>query len=234
MALLKRYPSAQAIVTAGVEALTATLRALAPRHYGRPTAQELVRLASQSAASGLATGARSLSLHVLCDQLEHTLANLAQVEHELDQLLDRDQGASNLKSTPEFGRKTVAVLRAELGDVTRFQRVDQVVAYAGLDLQVRQSGQWKGQVKLSKRGSGRVRRVLYLAALRSIRLPASAFGAYYRRLIGRGMKARDALMAVMRKMLIVAYHLLRSNETYDPTKVCAVACTPPRTPSSGS
>src|SRR6266851_3238780 len=234
LALLKRYPSAQAIVTAGVEALTATLRALAPRHYGRPTAQALVRLASQSAASGLATGARSLSLHVLCDQLEHTLANLAQVEHELDQLLDRDQGASNLKSTPEFGRKTVAVLRAELGDVTRFQRVDQVVAYVGLDLQVRQSGQWKGQVKLSKRGSGRVRRVLYLAALRSIRLPASAFGAYYRRLIGRGMKARDALMAVMRKMLIVAYHLLRSNETYDPTKVCAVACTPPRTPSSGS
>ena len=168
LALLKRYPSAQAIVTAGVEALTATLRALAPRHYGRPTAQELVRLASQSAASGLATGARSLSLHVLCDQLEHTLANLAQVEHELDQLLDRDQGASNLKSTPEFGRKTVAVLRAELGDVTRFQRVDQVVAYAGLDLQVRQSGQWKGQVKLSKRGSGLLRHVLYLAALRSI------------------------------------------------------------------
>jgi transposase len=230
----KRYPSAQAIVTAGVEALTTTLRALAPRHYGRPTAQALVRLASQSAASGLATGARSLSLKVLCDQLEHTLANLAQVEQELDQLLDRDQGAANLKSTPEFGRKTVAVLRAELGDVTRFQRVEQVVAYAGLDLEVKQSGKWKGQVKLSKRGSGRLRRVLYLAALRAICLPASAFGAYYQRLVARGLKARDALMAVMRKMLIVAYHLLRSNETYDPTKVCAVACTPPRTPSSGS
>ena len=234
LGVLKRYPGAQAIVAAGVEVLTTTLRELAPRHYGRKTAQKLVRLASQSAASGLATGARSLSLKVLCDQLEHTLANLAQVEHELDQLLDRDQGASGLKSTPEFGRKTVAVLRAELGDVTRFQRIDQVVAYVGLDLQVKQSGKWKGQLKLSKRGSGRVRRVLYMAALRSIRLPASAFGAYYRRLIGRGMKARDALMAVMRKMLIVAYHLLRSNETYDPTKVCAVACTPPRTPSSGS
>jgi transposase len=234
LALLKRYPSAQAIVTAGVEALTATLRALAPRHYGRPTAQELVRLASQSAGSLLATGARSLSLRVLCDQLEHTLANLAQVEHELDQLLDRDQGASNLKSTPEFGRKTVAVLRAELGDVTRFQRVDQVVAYVGLDLQVRQSGKWKGQLKLSKRGSGRVRRVLYMAAMRSITLPDSPFGAYYRRLVARGLKARDALMAVMRKMLIVAYHLLLTNETYDPAKVCAVAGPPPRTPSPGS
>jgi len=234
LGVLKRYPSAQAIVAAGVEALTTTLRELAPRHYGRPTAQELVRLASQSAASGLATPARALSLRVLCDQLEHTLANLAQVAQELDQLLDRDQGASGLKSTPEFGRKTVAVLRAELGDVTRFQRVDQVVAYVGLDLQVRQSGQWKGQVKLSKRGSGRVRRVLSMAALRCICLPASAFGAYYRRLVARGMKGRRALMAVMRKMLIVAYHLLRSHETYDPTKVCALACTPARTPSSGS
>ena len=234
LGLLKRYPGARAIVAAGVEALTTTLRELAPRHYGRPTAQELVRLASQSAGSLLATAARALSLRVLCDQLEHTLANLAQVEHELDQLLQRDAGAKGLKSTPEFGRKTVAVLRAELGDVTRFQRVDQVVAYVGLDLEVKQSGKWKGQVKLSKRGSGRVRRVLYLAAMRSICLPASAFGAYYQRLVARGLKARDALMAVMRKMLIVAYHLLRSNETYDPTKVCAVAGPPPHTPSSGS
>jgi transposase len=232
LGVLKRYPGAQAILTAGVEALTSTLRELAPRHYGRPTAQELVRLASQSVATPLATSGRALSLKVLCDQLEHTLANLAQVAHELDQLLDRDHGASGLKSTPEFGRKTVAVLRAELGDVTRFQRVDQVVAYVGLDLQVRQSGKWKGQVKLSKRGSGRVRQVLYMAALRSLALPASAFGAYYRRLVARGLKARDALTAVMRKMLIVAYHLLRSNETYDPTKVCAVGCTLPRTPSS--
>ncbi len=234
LGVLKRYPGAQAILDAGVEALTSTLRELAPRHYGRPTAQELVRLASQSVATPLASSGRALSLKVLCDQLEHTLTNLAQIAHELDQLLDRDHGASGLKSTPEFGRKTVAVLRAELGDVTRFQRVDQVVAYVGLDLQVRQSGKWKGQVKLSKRGSGRVRRVLYMAALRSLALPASAFGAYYRRLVARGLKARDALTAVMRKMLIVAYHLLRSNETYDPTKVCAVAGPPPHTPSSGS
>ena len=72
---------------------------------------------------------------------------------------------------PEIDGRTVFT-GAELGDVTRFQRVDQAVAYVGLDLQVRQSGKWQGQVKLSKRGSGRVRRVLYLAALRSICLPA--------------------------------------------------------------
>jgi len=65
----------------------------------------LVRLASQSAASGLATGARAVSLKVLCDQLEHTLANLAQVAQELDQLLDRDEGATTLNSLPSLGAR---------------------------------------------------------------------------------------------------------------------------------
>jgi transposase len=63
----------------------------------------------------------------------------------------------------------VAVLRAELGDVTRFERADQVVAYAGLDIAVRQSGKWRGEAKLSKRGSGRLRRILYMTAVRCIR-----------------------------------------------------------------
>jgi transposase len=120
-------------------------------------------------------------------------------------------------------RKTVIVLRAELGDVSRFQRIDQAVAYAGLDIQVKQSGKWKGQAKLSKRGSGRLRRILYLAAARCTRLEGSAFGAYYHRLVARGMRKREALIAVMRKMLIVAVHLLKTKEEYDPSKV-AVAC----------
>jgi transposase len=130
----------------------------------------------------------------------------------------------------ECGRQTIAVLRAELGDVTRFSRLDQAVAYVGLDPQVRQSGKWKGQVKLSKRGSGRVRAVLSMAALRSLTCKDSPFAAYYRRLVARGLKGSEALTAVMRKMLIVACHVLRSNETYDPAKVCGVAGPAPAPP----
>lgn len=230
LALLKLYPSAQAIVDAGVGAIAAKLHELAPRNYGRRTAEHLVHLAQHSISGGMAVTARSTSLKILCDQLEHTQVNLAQLESEIDKLLDTDAEVKGLKSVPEFGRKTVAVLRAELGDVMRFQRTDQVVAYAGLDIEVKQSGKWKGQAKLSKRGSGRLRRILYMAAIRCIRLSGSAFGAYYRRLIARGMKKRDAMMAVMRKMLIVAYRLLRTQENYDPARVCMVVITPLHTP----
>jgi transposase len=222
LALLKLYPSAHAVATAGVETIAAKLHELAPRHYGRKTAEQLVALAEHSVSSGVAISARSTSLKILCDQLEHTQSNLAQLESEIEKLLDADKGAKGLESVPEFGHKTVAVLRAELGDVQRFQRSEQVVAYAGLDLEVKESGKWKGQTKLSKRGSGRLRRILYMAAVRCIRLKDSAFGAYYHRLVARGMKGREAMIAVMRKMLTITYRLLRTEELYDPTKVGAV------------
>ena len=43
--------------------------------------------------------------------------------------------------------------------------------------------------------------------------------AYFQRLLARGLKRRVALMAVMRKMLAVAYHLLKTHEPFDPSKV---------------
>ncbi len=88
---------------------------------------------------------------------------------------------------------------------------------------VKQSGKWKGQTKLSKHGSGRVRRILYLAALRSIHLETSPFGASYQRLVGRSMKKGMAVVAVMRNMLIVAVHLIQTEESYDAGKVARQA-----------
>ena len=109
----------------------------------------------------------------------------------------------------------MAVLRAELGEVDRFAHTDQAVAYAGMDVKIKESGKWKGKAKLSKRGSGLLPQMLYLAALRSIRLEGSAFGAYYHHLVERGLKKMSAVMAVMRKMVTVATHLIQTGEDYD-------------------
>lgn len=222
LAVLKAYPSAQDVAAAGVEPITQLLRTQTSGHFGRPTARKLVELAHSSVSSNRALSGRSTSLRILCDQLEHTQANLARLQAELEQLMAHDPGIKGLEQIPEFGPKTVAVLRAELGDVHRFSRTDQVIAYGGMDIEIKESGQWKGKAKLSKHGSGLVRRVLYLAAMRSIHLQGSAFGAYYRRLVQRGLRKGSALMAVMRKMLAVAAHLLKhEEERYDPSKVCA-------------
>jgi transposase len=217
--LLQAYPSAAAVVDAGVDAIAQKLEEMGGKRYGRGMARSLVRAATDSAASGVARAAREQAVRILCTQLEQTQANLAVIEAELAALVEQDPAARTLSSVPEFGPKTVAVLRGELGDVARFSRADQVVAYAGLDVRVRQSGKWKGQSKLSKRGSGLLRRALYMAALQSLRMKGSAFGAYYRHLVGQGGRKMSALMAVMRKMLLVAYGLLKGGARYDAAKV---------------
>jgi len=223
LAVLRTYPSAQAIAAVGEAPIAAVLQATAPRNFGPDTAARLVALAQQSSASPVAVAARGRSLAILADQLMHTQANIAELEREIDALVQQDDGTTGLQSVPDFGPKTVAVLRAELGEVERFQRSEQVVAYAGLDVTVRESGKWKGQRKLSKRGSGALRRSLYMAAFGCLRHPHSAFRAYYEALAARGLKGNRALMAVMRKMLVVAYHLLKTGERYDPAKVWAGA-----------
>jgi transposase len=223
LALLRRYPSAQAVVDAGVEAVTSALRALKVRRYGRRTAERLVALAAQSVASGVARGARERSVQILGEQLTHIREHLAALEAEMSALVRQDARAAALTGVAEFGPKTVAVLRAELGDVERFARSDQAVAYAGLDVTVRESGKWRGQRKVSKRGSGAVRRILYMAAVHSLTQQGSAFRGYYAHLVKRGVAKMSALMAVMRKMLGVAYRLLRDGGPYDPTKVWAGA-----------
>lgn len=235
LGLLAAYPGAAAISAAGVEAVARKLKELAPRRYGRAVAQQLGDLAVATTARPVAQAVRASSLRILCDQLAHTQANLANLEATLVELLADDEGATGLRSVPEFGPKMQAVIRAELGDVSRFARSDQVVAYAGLDIRVRQSGKWRGQPKLSKRGSGLLRRILYLAAIACLRRKQSAFKDYYGALAARGLSGQKALMAVMRKMLLVAYRLLKSGAAYDPTKVWAApqpAATPKEAPAA--
>ena len=219
LAVLKAYPDAQAVAQAGVEEVYRVLRSVPAAHFGRPTAKKLVLAAQTSISSGRALTGRGSHLRILCDQLEHTQANLNRLEGELERLITTDPGTKGLRQMPELGPKTVAVVRAELGEVNRFTRTDQAVAYAGMDIEIKESGKFKGKAKLSKRGSGLLRQILYLAAIRSIHLEGSAFGAYYHHLVERGLKKMSAVMAVMRKMVAVTTHLMKTGEDYDPSKV---------------
>ena len=98
LAVLQCYPSAAALSRVSVEELTALLQRLAPRNYGRQTAQTLLELTGASVSPGLAPRARSTSMRILCDQLTHTRENLAQVEAGLEQLQEQDSGSAGYRS----------------------------------------------------------------------------------------------------------------------------------------
>jgi transposase len=139
---------------------------------------------------------------------------IAELEAAIAEVLRADEDGRRLRRVPGIGPLHAATIRAELGDVSRFTSVDQVVAYAGLEPRTRQSGTFVGQQKLSKRGPGALRHALYLAALAATR-HRPEWRSRYQHLLDRG-RAKEALTILSRRRLKVVYHLLRTGAAYDP------------------
>lgn len=111
---------------------------------------------------------------------------------------------------------TAATIRAELGDLRRFEKARQLTAFAGLNPSLRQSGSSvHGRPHISKVGNPRVRRALYLSAMVAIR-GDNDFRNDYERLRSQGLSKMAALCAIMRKILVLMRALLISGKPYVP------------------
>lgn len=95
-----------------------------------------------------------------------------------------------------------------------FRNSDAFVAFIGLDVRPRQSGQSRGKERLSKQGAPELRRLLFLAAMAARRSPTWA--GFYERLLARGLKTTQALVALARKLARVAFALLKNGAEYEP------------------
>jgi transposase len=195
--------------------LLCTIARLSGGRWGLEHAQALQTLAQGSTASSRAVAARSIVARTLAQQLQERAAHLAEVEAAIAELLRDDVAGQHLQAVPGIGPHGAATIRAELGDVTRFSRVDEVVAYAGLDPRTRHSGAFSGQKRLSKRGPGALRHALYLAAFVAARC-APEWRVRYERLLARGRAKKEAFTILARALLRVIFHLLRTGEVYAP------------------
>lgn len=215
LGLLIRYSSAHALAHASVEEVVSAVEQVSAGRWGREQAQALLDLAHHSTASARAVTARSLVARTLAQQLQEVAAHIAELEAAIADLLHDDADGQRLQAIPGIGPHTAATIRAELGDATRCARVDEIVAYAGLDPRTRQSGAFMGQKHLSKRGPGALRHALYLAAFVAARC-APEWRTRYQRLLDRGRAKKEAYIVLARALLRVIYHLLRTGEPYNP------------------
>jgi transposase len=149
----------------------------------------------------------------LLAQLDLLEQQRAQVDAKLEELLAQipDQ---YLTSIPGIGLPTAAAILGEIGDIGRFDTPEQLVAYAGIDATVYQTGQFQAsEHHMSKRGSPYLRHALWQAASMAIRYEPG-LKAYYASKIAQGKHHNVVIGAVCRKLLARIFILLKEKRPY--------------------
>ena len=138
-----------------------------------------------------------------------------QIKDHIDSHPDLQQQCELLESIPGIGRRTATKLLAEIDDLTQYKSARQVAAYAGLTPRNNRSGTFRGKTRLSKTGNPRVRKALFLPAMTAKR-HNPIVRAFCQRLAVHGKTKMQIIGAAMRKLIHLAYGVLKSGKHFDP------------------
>jgi transposase len=123
-----------------------------------------------------------------------------------------------LRSVPGIGPIIALTILAEAGDLRRFRHERQFLKFCGLDLATAQSGAYRGRTQLSKRGNGRLRSALWMAATVAARMTENGFRRKFDRYVGSDPKNSDlkrkAYTACAAKMARTVYGLIKHEQFY--------------------
>lgn len=150
--------------------------------------------------------------------ITHVQAQIAQTRKAIRNDIDNDPTLRSqrdlLISIDGIGDTTAALLLAELGDMKRFRDVAAVTAFAGLNPQLRESGKHAAPARISRKGSAFLRAGLYMPAMTAMRYNP-AVRALKLRLQARHKAAKQIICAAMRKLLHIAYGVIKSGRPFD-------------------
>lgn len=155
----------------------------------------------------------SFQLKLLIEQICFIEQQVDDVEEQISALLEKIN--SPITTIPGIGDTIAATILGEIGDIHRFSNASKLVAYAGLDAEVSQSGEYEStNNKMSKRGSPYLRKALFQAAFVAA-FHDPVFSAYYQQKRAEGKHHKVAIGAVARKMCHTIHAVLKNNTPYE-------------------
>jgi transposase len=212
--LLKNAPTPEEILEFDLSELSQLLNTASRGHFGVSKARELKSAAENSFGITIALDAFRLELRLLMEQIEFIEAHVAQIDLKVSEYMENIQ--TDITTIPGIGNVLGASILAEIGDISRFSNPKKLVAYAGLDATVHESGQFTGtRSRISKRGSPYLRRAIWIAAF-SAKKSNPVFAEYYNKKLGEGKHKQTAIGACARKLTYLIYYILKEQKPFDP------------------
>ncbi|MCC8123377.1 MAG: IS110 family transposase [Oscillospiraceae bacterium] len=227
LAVLEHYPTPRDILAAGEGKLMELLVKTSKRgvKFAADKTTKLIAAAKKAVWLGIRRDADALLIRSCVATIRTLLANVQAIDDAMRQILadnpHLDANIQLLQSIPGIGEFSAFVLLSEIGDISSFQKPNQLAAYFGLDPSVRQSGRFKGSKnKLSKRGSRYVRSILNMIAVNSVytsshgKVGNPVLAAYFEK--KRAQKPHKvALCAVMHKIINIVFAVLRDQKPFE-------------------
>src|SRR5690625_4760059 len=216
--VLLQSPLPEDLLQIDTEKLAELLNTVSNGRFGESRALEKANQIRESALNtfGISVGTDvfKLQIHLLLEQISLIEKHLDKIEKVMIEISDR-QG-HYLTTITGISDVTACVILGEIGSINRFERPEQLVAFAGLDASVHQSGDFNSsRTRLSKRGSPYLRRAIWQAAfVASFHDPALSL--HYQRLRKRGKAHGTAVGAVARKLTHIIFAILRDKKPYEP------------------
>ncbi len=210
MALMTRYPSAKALAACNLDTLTELLKTASRGRFGRERAEALRKLAKESIGSFSESAV--FQLRLLLKRIELLNAQVEMYDDEIRRLMDLLD--SPILSVPGIGYTLGAMILSEIGVIKRFSSPAKLLAFAGLEPSVYQSGKFNpASGKMVKRGSPFLRWALLQVATYA---PASSvtFAAYYVKKRSEGKSPSVAHSHVAKKLVRVIFSLISRNASF--------------------
>jgi transposase len=211
--ILTRYTTPEKIGGLNQGELGEEIRKQSMGKFGTQQAELLISLARDTI--GIKEGVAGITLdirHILV-QLQAVNGFIHEIEAEMEKTLERIPWSTKILSMKGLGVITVAGLIGEVGDFSKFRTQSEIMKLAGLDLYEISSGKRKGQRRISKRGRTLLRKILYNAAISTIRKNGIMY-TQYTNLIGRRMKRTSALIVIAKKLLRIIHAMMRDGRDY--------------------
>ena len=214
--LLAEYPTAHAFARATPRRV-AKLRYDGRHFVGPELAQSLVEAAKRSVGQHHGPAYKLQARHIRQD-LDTWRKRLAEIEHDIEDLLDTHVPGKLITSIDGIGPQTAARIIAAAGDPAHFKTAGAFAAFVGVVPGLRQSGkQTSTRAGIGPLGSARLRRALWMPVLSAVKRNAW-LRAFYLRLRAAGKPAKVALIAAMRKLLHAVYSVAKHRRPFVTTK----------------
>ena len=219
--ILKRCPFPEDIKSLGKEELLKHIKETVKRGYSKKQVEEIYELAEESIGTTEGTNGAKFQLKVYIEEAEMLEKQIKMAEQELEKQLKETGFYESLLSIDGIGIVSDAMLVGEIGDINRFDSYEQIRRYAGLNLVENSSGNHKGKTTISKRGRGLLRSILYRMAFTMVN-KNKEIKELYKYLTTRKenqLKKKQAMVAVIGKILQIIYAVVTKNEEYKAARV---------------